>query len=218
MSMVWIGVGTAVAGVGSAIIGADAQGDALDAQERAAQSDLELKKQMFDEQIAMGQPYREFGEQYLPMLGEAMTPIDRQAELGAYYQSPEYAMMNDQARNQQLASSEATGGLGSTSTGNALGAIAPQLGQNYLAMREGQQADLFNRLLSGVSIGLSGAGMQQQAASNYGTQAGNIMQNLGAAQGNAGMASANMWGNALGSVAGAAANYGMYQNMNGGAV
>ena len=118
-------------------------------------------------------------------------------------------MMNDQARNQQLAASEATGGLGSTSTGNALGAIAPQLGQNYLAMREGQQADLFNRLLSGVNIGLSGAGMQQQAAGAYGSQAGNIMSQNAAQQAQAQLANAQLWGNTIGSLGGLA-----YQGFN----
>ena len=201
----------AVAGatlVGSAV-SSSAQSDAADSQAKSAQSELELQRQMFDEQMALGQPYREFGEQYLPMLGEAMTPIDRQAELGAYYQSPEYAMMNEQARNQQLAASEATGGLGSTSTGNALGAIAPQLGQQHLAMREGQQSDLFNRLLSGVNIGLSGAGMQQQAAGTYGSQAGNIMAQNSMNQANASLAQGQLWGNTIGSLGGLA-----YQGFN----
>ena len=165
---------------------------------------MALQKQMFDEQVSMGAPYREFGEQYLPMLGEAMQPIDRQAELGAYYQSPEYTMMNQQARNQQLAASEATGGLGSTSTGNALGAIAPQLGQSYLAMREGQQSDLFNRLMGGVNIGLSGAGMQQNAAGQYGSNAGNIMEQNSMNQANATLAQGQMWGDTIGSLGGIA--------------
>ena len=204
MSMVWVGVGTAVASVGSAVIGSQAKKKAAKGQQQSAANELELQKQMFDEQMALGDPYRKFGEQYLPMLGEAMQPIDRQAELGDYYQSPEYTMMNQQARNQQLAASEATGGLGSTSTGNALGAIAPQLGQNYLSMREGQQADLYNRLLGGVNIGLSGAGMQQNAAGQYGSNAGNIMAQNSMNQANSTLAQGQMWGDTIGSLGGIA--------------
>lgn len=205
--MTWGFVAVAGATLVGGAISSNAQKSAANKQAKAAQSELELQRQMFDEQMAMGQPYREFGEQYLPMLGQAMQPIDRQAELSAYYQSPEFSMMSNQARNQQLAASEATGGLGSTSTGNALASIAPQLGQNYLAMREGQQADLFNRLLGGVNIGLSGAGMQQQASGQFGTQAGNIMSQNAAQQAMAQMGMANTWGQTIGGLGGLAYNY-----------
>lgn len=199
----------AVAGatlVGGAMSSSAQKGAAKD-QARAAQSELELKRQMFDEQMALGEPYRQFGEQYLPMLGQAMQPIDRRAELGAYYQSPEFAMMSGQARNQQLAASEAAGGLGSTSTGNALAAIAPQLGQQYLAGRYAEQGDLFNRLMGGVNIGLSGAGMQQQAAGQFGSQAGDVMSRNAAQQAMAQLGQAQTWGNTIGSLGGLAYNY-----------
>ena len=202
--MAWAFVAAGAASIIGGVVQGSAQKKAAKQQAQSAQSELELQKQMFDEQMALGDPYRKFGEQYLPMLGEAMQPIDRQAELGDYYQSPEYTMMNQQARNQQLAASEATGGLGSTSTGNALGAIAPQLGQNYLAMREGQQADLYNRLLGGVNIGLSGAGMQQNAAGQYGSNAGNIMAQNSMNQANATLAQGQMWGDTIGSLGGIA--------------
>lgn len=205
--MTWGFVAVAGATVISGAMSSNAQSKAADKQAKAAQSELELKRQMFDEQMAMGAPYRQFGEQYLPMLGDAMQPINREAELAAYYQSPEFSMMSDVARNQQLAASEATGGLGATSTGNALASIAPQLGQNYLAMREGQQADLFNRLLGGVNIGLSGAGMQQQAAGQFGSQAGDVMSRNAAQQAMASLGQAQTWSNTMGNLSGLAFNY-----------
>lgn len=207
--MTWGFVGAAaVSAVGSVVQG-QSQKKAAEKQAQAAQSELELQERLFDKQLALGEDYRKFGEQYLPMLGEAMQPINREQELAAFYAGPEYQMMSGQARNQQLAAAEATGGLGSTSTQNTLGSISPQLGMQHLAMREGQQADLFNRLLSGVNIGLSGAGMQQQAMGAYGTQAGNIMSNSAAQQAAATLAQGQNWSNMISNLGGVGLAWGM---------
>lgn len=170
--------------VGS-VLGTD---KAADAQVQASQEQIALQKEMFDQTQANLAPFMEFGTGLLPALGGAMQPINRQAELSAYYDSPEFAMQSAQARNQQLAASEATGGLGATSTGNALASIAPQLGQNYLGMREAQQADLFNRLMGGVGIGQSSAAGIGQAGQQYASQASQALAQQGAAQAGAAMA------------------------------
>lgn len=82
-----------------------------------------------------------------------MQPLNRQQELAQFYQSPEFVLQSRQARGQRLAAAE-VGGLGSTSTGNDLASIAPQLGLSYLAA---EAADLFNRLMSGAGMGLNAA-------------------------------------------------------------
>ncbi|STI74789.1 Gene 11 protein [Escherichia coli] len=53
--------------------------------------------------------------------------------LNHYYNSQQYKDLAGQARYQSLAAAEATGGLGSTATGNQLATIAPTLGQQWLS-------------------------------------------------------------------------------------
>ncbi|WOZ57830.1 hypothetical protein ZP9_00014 [Shewanella phage ZP9] len=199
----------AVAGatlVGSAV-SSNAQKSAAKKQQQSAQNELELQKQMFDEQKKLLEPFRQTGLDALNQLPGIAQPLDRNAELAAYYQSPEFMQMSDVARNQQLASAEATGGLGSTSTGNALASIAPQLGQSYLAQRTAQQSDLYNQLFGLANIGLSGAGSQSAAAGAFGSQAANIMNQSAAQQAQAQLANAQLWGNTIGSLGGLGFSY-----------
>lgn len=168
--------------IGDVVGGITGSNKAAKAQEKAAAQSQEIAQQQFEQIQQNLSPYMEFGTALLPSLGQTLQPINRQAELAAYYQSPEFAMQSAQARNQQLAASEATGGLGATSTGNALAAIAPQLGQNYLGMREAQQADLYNRLMGGVGLGQSAAAGIGTAGQQYASQAAQALQQKGAAQ------------------------------------
>lgn len=161
------------------ITGAD---DAVDAQVNAANQGAALSKEQFESIQNNLAPFLQFGTNQLQGLGGLMQPLNRQQELSNYYRGPEFAMQSQQARGQQLAAAEATGGLGSTSTGNALASIAPQLGMNYLGQREAQQADLFNRLMAGAGMGLNAAAQQGQAGQNYVSQASNAFNQAGAAQ------------------------------------
>jgi hypothetical protein len=114
--------------------------------------------------------------------GIAGQPIDRNQQLSQYFASPEYQMMSDQARYQGLNAAEATGGLGSTATGNMLSSIAPQLGQNYLSMMTDQQNNMYGQLLGLSNIGLSAAGANNAAAGNYSNAYGQNMQQIGASR------------------------------------
>lgn len=178
-------IGDSVGGIVGDITGTNA---AAEAQERAAQQGLAVSQEQFEQTQANLAPFMQFGTGLLPQLEGALTPIDRSAELEAYYQGPEFQQMSQAARGQQLAASEATGGLGSTATGNALSSIAPQLGQNYLATREAQQADLFNRLMAGTNLGLGAATGTGAAGQQYASQAANLLGQQGAAQAGAAMA------------------------------
>lgn len=161
---------------------------AAKAQKRAAEQSAALSQEQFEQIQANLSPFMEFGQGLLPSLGQAMQPVNRQAELAAYYQSPEFAMQSGQARNQLLASAEATGGLGAGATGNALASIAPQLGQNYLGNLEAQRADLFNRLIGGATMGQNAAAGIGTAGQQYASQAGQAIQQGGAAAAGAAMA------------------------------
>lgn len=197
--MGWVGLAAAaVSAVGSKM----ASDKAAKAQTSAADSAAQVQREQYERIQENLAPYREFGAAQLPALQESIAPIDRFAELSKYYQSPEYQMLSSQGRNQQLAASEATGGLGSTYTGNALAAIAPQLGMQYLGQREAQQADLFNRLMSSAGMGLNASAMTGQAGQQYATQAGQAFTQAGQAQAGRSLAQGQLIGNIAGAVGG----------------
>ena len=172
-------VGDAIGSVVGDITGAN---QAADAQTNAANQSAAISKEQFEAIQKNLAPFLQFGTNQLQGLQGVMQPLNRQEELATYYSSPEFALQSRQARGQQLAASEATGGLGSTSTGNALASIAPTLGMSYLGQREAQQADLFNRLMAGAGMGLNAASMQGTAGQNYVSQASNAFNQAGAAQ------------------------------------
>ena len=155
---------------------------AAEAQTNAANQSAALSKEQFEAIQKNLAPFLQFGTNQLQGLQGVMQPLNRQQELAQFYQSPEFALQSRQARGQHLAAAEATGGLGSTSTGNALASIAPTLGMSYLGQREAQQADLFNRLMAGAGMGLNAASMQGTAGQNYVSQASNAFNQAGAAQ------------------------------------
>lgn len=181
-------VGDAIGSVVGGITGAN---KAADAQTNAANQSAALSKGQFEQIQQNLAPFLQFGTSQLQGLGGLMQPLNRQQELAQFYSGPEFAMQSQQARGQQLAASEATGGLGSTSTGNALASIAPQLGMNYLGQREAQQADMFNRLMAGAGMGLNAAAQQGQAGQNYVSQASNAFNQAGAAQAGGSMSGFN---------------------------
>lgn len=208
MSMAWVAIGTVVAGAATSAYQGNQAEIAGRGQLAATREGMDMQERMFNQQLDLLDPYRQSGLQGLESLGGiAGQPLDRNAELSQYYQSPEFAQMSGVARNQQLASAEATGGLGSTSTGNSLAAIAPQLGQSYLAQRSGQQQDIYNQLSGLANIGLSGAGAQASYAGNYGSNTANALNQSAAQQAQARLGTANMWGNTIGNIAGAGFSY-----------
>ena len=197
--MGWVGLAaTAV----SAVASSSASKKASKTQAQAAEAGQRLSQEQFEAIQKNLAPFLEFGSAQLPGLQGLMQPLNRQDELAAYYESPEFSMMSRQARGQQLAASEATGGLGSTSTSNARASIAPQLGMSYLGQRESQQADLFNRLMSGAGMGLNAAAMTGQAGQQYASQAANALNQAGAARAGGQLAMGNMIGNIAGAVGG----------------
>jgi len=154
--------------VGDLVGGLFGTDDAADAQVEAAEKSAELQKQMYDQTRADLMPYMNFGKTMLPNVMEAMQPVNRTQALGEYFNSPEYALLSNQAANQNLAASEAMGGMGATSTSNALASIAPQLAQgasqafNAAGQAQAQGALAPMQTLMGLgSLGISafGAGM-----------------------------------------------------------
>ncbi|WPJ70615.1 DNA transfer protein [Escherichia phage vB-Eco-KMB41] len=161
-------MGGAISGIGgavSSVLGGIGTNKALKQQQKATDKQMDYQRELQAQQAEWLSPFREAGTNALPQLTAiAGQPIDREQLLSDYYGGKEFAMNEDAARRTQLASAEATGGLGSTATQNGLAAIAPTLGQNYLNAMQAQQQDMFNQLLGLTNVGLSGAGAQSAAA------------------------------------------------------
>ncbi len=106
---------------------------------------------------------------------EASRLERQQSALNSYYNSGQFKDLSDQARYQQLAGSEATGGLGSTATANGLASIAPTLGQEWLSGQMQNYGNLMN-------VGMNAATGQATAGQNYANNTGSLLQGLGAIQ------------------------------------
>ena len=144
---------------------AQVQSDVL-GQAKADQ--LALQKQIYEEQTARLDPFRQVGLGGLAGLAKLSTPGGQAEYLENYYQSPSFQAQSQAAQQQQLAAAEATGGLQSTSTQNQLARISPTLGQQALQQQLGAYGNLTN-------IGLSGAGAQASYAGQYGAGASNVI-------------------------------------------
>ena len=143
------------------------------AQERAQRESISLSKETRDQQLELLAPFLEAGtETGLPGLIGLSTPEGQAGFYEDYYDSPQYQAQAGQARNQQLAASEATGGLGATSTQNQLARIAPTLGLQALGQQQSLYGDLTN--LGYGAAGSSAGFYGQSAQSQYGA-----LQNIG---------------------------------------
>lgn len=165
------GVGNAVSGV----IGGIGAHKAAKQQQKYQDKAMDQQREGYQNAVEWMSPYQEAGQYALTGLqGIAGQPIDRNQALAQYFASPEHKMMSDQARYQSLNAAEATGGLGSTATGNQLASIAPTLGQNYLADMTNQQQNMYSQLM-----GLSGLGAESaNALGNYAIGQGNTMAGM----------------------------------------
>lgn len=159
--------------IGSVIGGITGTSAAADAQVNAANKANAMQQQMYKDQVQRMTPYYDAGSTALSGLQNLVN--NRSGTLADYYNSSEYSGLANLARYQQLAGAEATGGLGSTATSNALATIAPQLGQQYLNSQ-------YNNLMGLTGVGMNAANTMNASGSNYANAYGNNMSQIGAAQ------------------------------------
>lgn len=210
------------------------------AQAEAQEKAIALQREQWDQTSANMAPYLNAGKQGISPLLAAITSQGKglaaqtsaqnsafsalqnlssssgQAQfLSNYFNSPEFNQLAAQGRNQQLASAEATGGLGSTSTNNALAAIAPQLGMqayqqqmqnqsNLFSLAQGSQQNYLQSLGNLTGIGQAAAGNQAAAGQNYANNTGQLLQGLGSIQAGAAQQPSRAAGALGGAVSGAA--------------
>ena len=171
-------MGGAISGIGGAVsgvIGGIGANKAAKQQQKYQDRAMDQSRQGYADAVEWLTPYESAGRTGLAGLQAiAGQPIDRNKLLSDYFNSQEYRMLNDQARYSGLNAAEATGGLGSTATGNMLSSIAPTLGQNYLADMTNQQQNMYSQLM-----GLSGFGAEAaNALGNYAIGQGNNMAGM----------------------------------------
>lgn len=121
--------------------------------------------------------------------------------LSDYYNSDEFAMMEDQAQQSVLRSAAATGNLRGGAGVQAVGNIAPQLGMNFLNNQQNQFTGLAN-------MGMGAASQGANSAMNLGSSMANAYNNIGNAQAQKHLAQGNIWGNFAGQLGGMGADYG----------
>lgn len=144
-------------------------GGASKAQARATQSGIDLQREMWQTNMQNLAPFTPLAQQYVQQLQGLSTPEGQGQALNQYYNSDQYNQMANQARYQSLNAAEATGGLGSTATGNQLAAIAPTLGQNWLSGQMNNYQNLAN-------IGLGALTGQANAGQNYANNVSQLYQ------------------------------------------
>lgn len=171
-------MGGAISGVGNAVsgvIGGIGANKAAKQQQKYQDKAMDQSREGYQNAVNWVSPYQEAGQSALAGLQAiAGQPINRGQLLSDYFKSAEYRQLADQARYQGLNAAEATGGLGSTSTGNMLSSIAPTLGQNYLADMTNQQQNMYAQLM-----GLAGLGAESaNALGNYAIGQGNTMAGM----------------------------------------
>lgn len=154
-----------ITGAVSGVLGGIGTNKALKQQQKATDKQMDYQRELQAQQAEWLSPFREAGTNALPgLIALAGQPIDREKLLSSYYGGQEFRQSENEARRSLLASAEATGNLGASTTANNLSSIAPTLGQNYLNAMQAQQQDMYNQLLGLTNVGLSGAGAQSAAA------------------------------------------------------
>lgn len=150
-----------------------------EAQARAQERAIDLQKSQWEQTQAQLKPYMQVGQPALQSLQNLSSLGGQTSALNSYYNSDQFKDLANQARYQQLSSAEATGGLGSSATSNALATIAPTLGQNWLSGQLQNYSNLTN-------IGMNAATGQASAGQNYANNTSSLLQGLGQIQGSAG--------------------------------
>lgn len=206
--MSWGFVAAGAATVVGGALSSKGQKDAAKTQANSAANAEQGLQDRFDFTNQLMNPFYQMGAGNTGQLNMmANQDFNREQVLNDYFNSGEYAMMNDQAMRNVNAMNEASGNVGSSAGGNALAAITPQLAQGYLSSAYAQNQDKFNMLNSLVGAGQSAAAMQGSNAMQLGSQSANIQQNLGNNLAASQMAQANNQAQMVGNLGGMAYQY-----------
>jgi type II secretory pathway pseudopilin PulG len=188
----------AAATLGSAVIGSRSARSATNAQTSAANRDLALQQEIYDDTRASFEPFRQGGLQDYNAL---------RSEVGTSFQeSPGYQFAFGEGVRALEGSAAAGGNLRSGATMKAL--------TNYgQGMANQEYGNWIGRLGSLAGMGQAAAGNQAAAGANFGNMSSNALSAIGNAQSAGAIAQGNAWQGGINNALGA---YQMSQMMGGG--
>ena len=176
--------------IASGLLGASSANKAAKSQSAAAAAQLELQKQIYDDQTKNYAPYLQGGNlgnaAYLYENGLAPKP---QGYAG-FQATPGYKFQVDQGNASVNALAGAQGGLDSGKTRMDL----MKFGQGVANQEYG---NYLNRLQGIQAVGTAAAGNQANAGANYASGASNALANRGNAQSAGAIGAGNAWQNAI---------------------
>lgn len=176
-------MGSVISGVTNAvggIVGAIGSNKALNQQEKALNQQKDQYRQGYATASNALNPYTTVGANAIDQAGQlAGQTLDRNQALQDFFGGEEYQTLSNAANRSALASAEATGTLGSSTTQNRLGAITAQLGQNYLNDMYNEQQQQFQNQYNLSGLGLNAA----NALGNFAMGNANAMSQIYGMQG-----------------------------------
>ena len=210
--------------VANALIGSSAARSAAGTQAEAMQRALDLQALQYQQQRADLQPFVSAGttaqNRLLDFMGlskntgaEGFGKYTKDFSMSDFEADPGYGFRLSEGQKQLDRQAAIRGGQISGSAMKAAARYGQEMGSqeytNAYNRYQTNRANQLNPLFSLTGSGQASATNQAAAAGNYGTQAGQGMTNIGAANAAGTMASANALGNALGQYL----NYSSNQNI-----
>jgi hypothetical protein len=188
-----------ILGIGAGLLGglfqASAANRAADAQQQAAEQQIALQRQVYNQTRGDLRPFYKSGTNALNALNFEMGLGDRPRGYSGFQNSPGYEFAREEGMRGIMGSAAASGMLGS-------GATLKALSRYGTGMAQQDYGNWMNRLQGMTGGGLSAATLGANAGQAYATGAGNALGSIGNAQaaGSVGVGNAinSGIGNALG--------------------
>jgi hypothetical protein len=202
--MSWIAAAMIGGSVVSGVVQSKAQKSAAATQSASAQAGIDEQRRQFDAVQKLLAPFvtggaTAFGQQ-MALTGAAGADAQR-AAIQAIEQGPEFTALARQGENAILQQASATGGLRGGNVQGALAQFRPQILSGLIEQQYGRLGGL-------AQMGQNAATNQATFGQATGQNVSNLLAQQGAAQAGGTLASAQTWGNLLGS-AGTAIGRGM---------
>nr|WP_319552452.1 tail fiber domain-containing protein [uncultured Vibrio sp.] len=164
-------VGDAIGDVFGGITGASATEDAAKQSNKLGYQTLAMQQDWLDYIKGQYEPYSKAGQRALKKQEGLLSQLSAGPDYEAAANSEAFQEANRQAQYSLLNSAEATGGLGSTATGNALGASSANVLSSVANENYGNLYNYYNALGA-----ISGQGMQ--GSQSLGSFGGNVLSGM----------------------------------------
>lgn len=194
------------------LFGSSGAKKAAKAQLQAARETNALNEKIFNQQVAMQEPFRQAGLttqaellRRMGLSGDANTPgygnLLKDFSQEDFIADPGYAFRLQEGLKAMDRTAAARGGMISGAAQKAAARygqdMASQEWQNAYGRYMGNKSSTYNMLTGQQAVGQGATNAQSQAAGNYGQLAGQTLTDMGNARASGYMGAANAWSNAL---------------------